>query len=65
MIIEYKNMRASISYSATTKSYHGAIEDTTEVLIAFQASYKHEIIDAMHKAVDHYLESSSLFLNLS
>lgn len=64
MIIEYKNMRALISYSAATKSYYGTVEDGVDFLIAFQASHKHEIVDALHKAVDQYLQLSSFFLDL-
>jgi len=51
MILEYKNLYAQLNYSASTKTYHGAIEGD-DFLIAFQAQLKQDLQSAMQQAID-------------
>lgn len=65
MIIVYKNVRACISYSASTKSYYGSVEEIDNCLITFQASSKSEIIELAHEVIDQFLGLGSFLLDLS
>lgn len=54
MLLEYRQFRAQVNFSASTKSYYGEVL-VGENLIAFQAAKRHEIAAAMHQAVDQFL----------
>ena len=55
MNITYKGFKGTFAFCGVTGCYYGEVIDR-EVLISFQASYPNAAIQAMHQAVDQYLE---------
>ncbi len=54
MIIEYKQFRAQVNFSANTRSYYGEIIGVTATVV-FLATDRSAIETAMHQAVDQFL----------
>lgn len=54
MLLEYRNLKANLSYCGKTKAYYGEVLNVG-ICIVFQASNRKDVVIAMRKAVNLYL----------